>query len=153
MLQRRAEDGGGDDERRGRRGSRRPRVPRPPEALHRLQLREVHRNRGRCGGVSTRVCRRLPVCFLFFPKVPSFLGRNLAGCSLFSASITSSNGGCWIVIGLSILRLPDLRDSKLKYLMISNLGFTQHTWSQGTIYEKLHLEYQKFSLTCRLSSM
>ena len=45
VLQRRAEDGGGDDERRGRGGSRRPRVPRPPEALHRLQLREVHRNR------------------------------------------------------------------------------------------------------------
>lgn len=44
-VERRAEHGGGDDERRRRGGRGRPRVPRPPEALHRLQLREVHRNR------------------------------------------------------------------------------------------------------------
>lgn len=48
-VERRAEHRGGDDERLRGRGRRRPRVPRPAEALHGLQLREVHRNRSRIG--------------------------------------------------------------------------------------------------------
>lgn len=84
VLQRRAEDGGGHDERGGGGGIRRPRVPRPPEALHGLQLREVHRDRRTVGGgvvgvprggVATRVCLRLPVCSpLFFFCLPASAG-------------------------------------------------------------------------------
>jgi hypothetical protein len=90
-VERRAEDGGGHDERRGGGGRRRPRVPRPPEALHRLQLREVHRNRASIGA-ATRVglllppSNVLPCSFFSFP-FGGFLSSSgaFAGCIFSSA--------------------------------------------------------------------